>query len=475
MLFMSGEPSAGQGSKKESRTGHQSGPGKVFANRSPILDLTKRVWAYALDFVEIVKTKNGSQPRTPSDASVAAFLDTSAPRSITSGHMAFVKTNVQALAGLSGRANWKGRIVLDFDLSGPEGEDVVGLLRCLGREKAPFCLSNVALTEATRPLFFSDSFVKVDVAGQKEADLEAIMSGFRNLPVRAVATSVDTREEFDLCSRLGFELFHGEFFRKPSVLTRSSISPNHALLLDLSARTAQDEDIETIDNIFKKNPDLTFGLLNLIRSAFFHVSKDVTSIRQAITLLGYKNLQKWAALMLFTISHSDPSSDPLFENVLVRARTMELAAGKSRRKGLGDAAYMTGIFSLVPALFGVPIEEMVAKANFGEEIREALLAGTGRLGAMLNIVEELERAAYEKCSMRTEEAGVGLEHFLSAQAAAFVDCSALTAPRNGDEAGEAPPVRRPEQRTLPSSEARGREQPQKTSWFKRIHAFFHHP
>ena len=175
--------------------------------------------------------------------------------------------------------------------------------------------------------------MKIDVTDRKEGDLEAIMSGFRDLPVRTIATSVNTPEDFDLCSRLGFELFHGEFFRKPSVLTRSSISPNHALLLDLSARTAQDEDIRTIEDIFKKNPDLTFGLLNLVRSAYFPHANDVTSIKQAIALLGYKNLQKWAALMLFTINHSDPSSNPLFENVLVRATTMELAASKLRRKG----------------------------------------------------------------------------------------------------------------------------------------------
>jgi EAL and modified HD-GYP domain-containing signal transduction protein len=472
---MSGELSTGRGSKRGSRAGHEPGPGKVFANRSPILDLTKRIWAYALDFVEIVKTENGQQPRGPSDASVARFLDTSAPRTLTSDHMAFVKTDTQALGMISDRAAWKGKIVFDFDLSAPEGEDIVGLLRHLDREKVPFCLSNVALTEATRPLFFSNCFVKVDATDRKEADLEAIMSGLRDLPVRTIATSVNTREDFDLCSRLGFELFHGEFFRKPSVLTRSSISPNHALLLDLSARTAQDADIGTIEGIFKKNPDLTFGLLNLVRSAFFHVPKDVTSIRQAIVLLGYKNLQKWAALMLFTINHSDPSSDPLFENVLVRARTMELAAGKLRRKGLSDAAYMTGIFSLVPALFGVRMEEMVEKANFGEEIREALLEGTGRLGAILNIAEELERAAYEKCSMRTQEAGVGLVHFLSAQAAALAGCSVLTAPQNGDEADRETSHALLGQKSLPSSGAPGQEQSPKTSWFKKVQALFHHP
>ncbi len=466
---------SGRGNKRGSRVGRQPVPGKIFANRSPILDLTRRTWAYQLDFVEIVKTENGSQPQKPSDTSVSAFLDVSAPRSLTSGRMAFVRTDPQALGRLSGRADWKGKVVFDFGLSAPVGEDVIGLLGCLDREKVLFCLSNVALTEATKPLFTSDCFVKIDIADRKEGDLETIISPFRDLPVRIIATSVNTPEDFDLCSRLGFELFHGDFFRKPSVLTKSSISPNHTLLLDLSARTARDEDIRTIEEIFKKNPDLTFGLFNLVRSAYFHTSNDVTSIKQAITLLGYKNLQKWAALMLFTISHSDPSSNPLFENVLVRATTMELAASKLRRKGLSDAAYMTGIFSLVPALFDVRMEEMVEKANFGEEIQEALLEGTGRLGAMLSVVEELERAAYEKCTTRIEETGVDLEHFFSAQATALIECSALTAPRNEDQADCEPPPRPFEQKSHSLSATPRRERSPKASWFKRIHAFFRHP
>jgi EAL and modified HD-GYP domain-containing signal transduction protein len=317
--------------------------------------------------------------------------------------------------------------------------------------------------------------VKIDVAGREEGKIETIISGFKDLPVRAIATSVNTPEDFDLCSRLGFELFLGEFFRKPSVFTRSSISPNHALLLDLSARTARDDDIRTIEEIFKKNPDLTFGLFNLVRSAYFHTSSDGTSIKQAITLLGYKNLQKWAALMLFTINHSDPSSNPLFENVLVRAATMELAASKLRRKGLSDAAYMTGIFSLVPALFDVRMEEMVEKANFGEEIREALLEGAGSLGAMLNVVEQLERGAYEKCTNQVEEAGIDLEHFLSAQASAFAECSALTVPRDGDAVDREPAPHPFEQKKLPSHDMVRREAVPKASWFKRVHAFFRHP
>ena len=113
--------------------------------------------------------------------------------------------------------------------------------------------------------------------------------------------------------------------------------------------------------------------MNLVHSAFYRGSEHVASIRQAIALLGYENLHKWVSLMLFSIERTDLGDNPLFEKALIRSRTMELSATKLRRKGLGSSAYISGIFSLVPALFDVPVEEVLIRANFVEEIKEALL------------------------------------------------------------------------------------------------------
>lgn len=471
-MLMSGQTSAGRGTKKAPRTGRSPVQSKVFLSRSPILDSAGHISAYQLDFVEIVKTENGPEASKPSDASICAFLDAQEPHSLALGRATLIRTNTLALDRLSDRTGWKDEIVFDIDLAGPEKEDIVGLLERLKREKVNFCLSNMALTEQTKMLFSPDCFVKVDVAGRNEGELQAIVSGLQSHPVRIIATSVKTRDVFDACSRLGFMLFHGPFFREPLAQATGSISPNHALLLDLAARTAREEDIRTIEEIFKKNPDLTFGLFNLVRSAYFRVAGDVTSIRQAITLLGYKDLQKWAALMLFTINHSDPSANPLFENVLVRARTLELASGHLRKKGLSDAAYMTGIFSLVPALFGVPMEKMVEKANLGEEIRDALLSRTGRLGAMLDIIEEIEKGEYEKCAKRTEEAGVDLERFLIARATALADYFTLTTPKKGEATEREQPSL--EKRTPPFHGPAKRDPLPKKSWFGKVRAFFGH-
>ena len=263
-------------------------------------------------------------------------------------------------------------------------------------------MSDIGLFKGMAPALPANCLVNIDIRNHSETELNRTVKTLKTSPVTIIATSVESQEQLNMCVRGGVDLFVGNFFTKPSAIKHKSISPSQALLLELSAQTTQDGDIRVIEGIFKKNPDLAFGLMNLVHSAYYRVSEHVASIRQAIALLGYENLHKWVALMLFTIERSDPAANPLFEKALVRARTMELAASKLRSKGLGSSAYISGIFSLVPALFDVPIEEVLTKANFVDEIRRALLERSGIVGGLLTAVEELEKGHHDTFQPRQD-------------------------------------------------------------------------
>jgi EAL and modified HD-GYP domain-containing signal transduction protein len=471
---MNGQPLSGPGNRKRPTTGRRPAGAGVFFNRSPIIDFLTHTCAQQLEFVQIAKADGRPRPVTPSSVSVCAFLDTLEIRSLASGRSVFVKADAEIFDKLSAARDWKDNIVFDIDLGEPNHGEILAFVEFLRRKQASYCLGNMASGDQAGPLLSPGCFLKVEVTDRTEEDLRTILESLKGAPVKTIATAVETREKFDACSRLGFKLFHGGFFKEAVALTKGSVSPNHALLLDLSRRIARGEDIKSIEEVFKKSPDLTFGLFNLARSAYFRASNDLTSIKQAIALLGYKDLQKWAALMLFSVSHSDSSENPLFEAALTRARTMETAASTQRGKGFSDAAYMVGIFSLVPALFNVSMEEIAESANFGEEIREALLKGAGRLGAMLDVVKGIEGAAYEECVERVEEAGIGLERFFAARATALMEFSALACPEGEStgEPGESAPLfakNAPSSRPEPELHATLR-----TSWFGKLLNIFHH-
>lgn len=53
---------------------------------------------------------------------------------------------------------------------------------------------------------------------------------------------------------------------------------------------------------------------------------------------------------------------------------------------------MAGIFSLLGALFGIPLAQIVTPLHLADEVEDALLEGSGWLGRLLSIVEQSERA-----------------------------------------------------------------------------------
>ena len=72
-----------------------------------------------------------------------------------------------------------------------------------------------------------------------------------------------------------------------------------------------------------------------------------------------------------------------------RGRLMELLAGEVRPGDsiLSDQAFMAGIMSLMPALVGLPIAEVIAPLSLTANVRDALCDGGGLLGALLHIAE----------------------------------------------------------------------------------------
>ncbi len=66
---------------------------------------------------------------------------------------------------------------------------------------------------------------------------------------------------------------------------------------------------------------------------------------------------------------------------------------------------MTGIMSLMPALLGVPMDEIVRGLPVETAVREALLDRLGMLGAMLSLAEGLEAGDSDACARAMSELG----------------------------------------------------------------------
>ena len=81
------------------------------------------------------------------------------------------------------------------------------------------------------------------------------------------------------------------------------------------------------------------------------------------------------------------------QTAAVRGKLMELITQIDRPhdKAYQDRAFMVGIFSLLDTLLGIEMQQIVDKLNIPEELTQALLKRSGRLGRQLALIEANEK------------------------------------------------------------------------------------
>jgi len=260
--------------------------------------------------------------------------------------------------------------------------------------------------------------------GKKE--LAHIAQVLKRHSLRLLAEKVETDEDYKQCCDLGFEFFQGYFFSKPIIVSGKSLTPASVTLLKLFNSLSREEEIDVIERLFKRSPQLDVKLLKFMNSASFYVTQKINSIRQAIMMLGYRTLQKWISLMLFANNGEDMRSNPLLEKAAMRGLIMEsLAKDITNNRNTGDAASITGILSLTDALLGMPLEKILNDLNLSKEIFDALTNREGLLGKLLWIVEMLEEERLSEIPGPLSEWKLGLRDLLEIQTNAIMEFESI--------------------------------------------------
>ncbi len=290
------------------------------------------------------------------------------------------------------------------------------LERCIELRKKGFLLALddvIEITKQHQTLLPYIQFVKIDVLAASSAQIHQAVRELAVHPIKLLAEKIDSPEQHNACMKLGFDLFQGYFFAKPSILSGKKPHPSQSALLHLLSLVHGDAEIREIETAFKRAPDLTVNLLRLVNSVASGSAVKINSVAQAITVLGRRQLERWVQLLVFTQQGGVLSAGtPLAQTAAIRGKLMELVALQHYPldRNLHDKAFMVGMFSLLDALFNQPMTELIASLNLSNDVRDALLQRKGLLGQMLAYAEAVESEcpkdaeAYPECAMLILEA-----------------------------------------------------------------------
>ncbi|SEG00955.1 EAL and HDOD domain-containing protein [Nitrosomonas ureae] len=275
------------------------------------------------------------------------------------------------------------------------------LQRCkeLKQKGYQFALDNiVAINSQVELLLPLVSVVKIDVLALTRNQLTQLVNQLNHWPVLLLALKVENQEQEAHCRQLGFQMFQGYYFAKPEVMSIKRADPGKIPLLKLLALVMQDNDqnsdIDEIEKEFKHQPGLSYNLLRMVNSGSDGLPLKINSIKQAVQLMGRKQLQKWIQLLLYTSSQSaDSLSDEITQTAVTRGKLMELIARAERPhdKNHHERAYMVGILSLLDQLLGIEMQQIVNKLGISDDMNQALLNRQGRLGQALKLIEAKEK------------------------------------------------------------------------------------
>jgi EAL and modified HD-GYP domain-containing signal transduction protein len=203
-----------------------------------------------------------------------------------------------------------------------------------------------------------------------------------------LARGVDSAARLLECERAGFTWFCGDYPLALEAGGHGQDGTSRRRLLGLLALLATDADSRDIELLLKQDPALSYHLLKLVNSAAFAVHTTITGYAQAIALLGRRQLQRWLQLLLYARSSADGLPNLLLPLAALRAAQLELLCKRDGgARDEQDLAFMTGAFSLLDRLLGMPMAAILSNLCLPEHVCAALLRREGVLGQRLLLAE----------------------------------------------------------------------------------------
>ncbi len=238
------------------------------------------------------------------------------------------------------------------------------------------------------------NFIKWDAQQLSNEKISAMLPAIEKYPAKWIAEKIETQKEFQTFKVLGFHYFQGYYFAQPETLSAKVINPSHTHVLEVLNKVRNNCDIGDVEISFKRDVALSFKLLRYINSVGFGLSCEIQSIRHALTILGYKQLYRWATLLLVTAGE-DSTPPVLIKTAITRGRLTELLGKNYLEKQEWDNLFIVGVFSLLDVMLDMTMETVLEHLNLSEPIADALSNREGIYGPFLALAEACENTTPE--------------------------------------------------------------------------------
>lgn len=365
----------------------------TYVGRQAIYDRQAEVVAYELLYrnSELNRAEIGDHNQATAELLANVFTSIGLD-SLVGGKPAFVNMPKDFLLGHYPLPELRSQLVVEILEHVEPEESVIAALKDIKARGYTLALDDYVFDEHLTPFLELADIIKVDVMAAGVAVLEQKSTDLGRYQVRLLAEKVETREEVELCRRLGFELYQGYYYCKPQVVTGRKIEGNQLALLEVMQKLTNPKvTVEELAELIQRDVALSYKLLRYVNSAMYAFSRVISSVREAVVILGLNTLIKVVNMIL--IGGLGQNNQELYRATVLRGRMCEELAIRLGRKEESATYFMAGLFSNLDALLGIPMAELIEQLPLSETVKQALAEGRGELGEVLQLVIGYERGA----------------------------------------------------------------------------------
>lgn len=378
----------------------------TFFARQPIFSARKTVWGYELLYRGSPEDTYASfDDNDIATLTVISNAIMNMPSSKETGRKVlihFTKGSIQREIPL---ALPPENTVVEVDESFGQDPEMIEALKKLKAQNYDIAVNNFKAKASCVSLYKVADIAFIDILGKDDEEIKALAEKARNMPFMLAAKRVEEVQQFEMVSELGFALFQGFFFEKPHIVPGRKLSSNQiSRLMLFKVLEKDDPDFDDLAKVIETDVSISYRLLAFINSAAFSFTRKVESIKQALVLLGWKQIRSWLWLVILTdISPEDKHSELPYMSA-IRGKFLERCVVNHDIKRVNaDSLYMMGLFSLLEAMLDQPMEVIAENLPLEDRIKAALCHEQNEYSTWLELARCFESGEWEQLEGIVEE------------------------------------------------------------------------
>jgi len=369
---------------------------EVLVARQPIYDASMVVVAYELLYRASPAGGNAQLPdpgHATLDVVAGAALEIGLDR-LAGGLPVHINFPQELLVRVPDLPLQAGRVVIEVLEDVRASPQVLEGIRTLRTRGYRIALDDYSPQSSDPRLLEVANVVKLEITHPPADELARLARELRAAGLEIIAENVASREDFERCVALGFTGFQGDFLQQAETFSARRVPVSRLGALRVAA-SLQNEDysLDEVERLLSQDVSLSYRVLRCINSSYYNLPRKIDSIRQAIVILGLDTLRQLCGLLCLQGLDDRPPS--LILQAMTRGRMCEQLGKLAGARDAGPF-FITGLFSLLNALLGLPTKKVVDELPLTPAVAKALVAGEGPLGSALQCTRAYERGVWDR-------------------------------------------------------------------------------